>query len=204
MPEVFECRSEMESIRPSESQVSVRAGCRSKDLGDVRGSVAASIELVTELAEPVGFELLLDAVVSGGEVRTHEVTFHSDSLAGAVTGSGAVSLVLATIGPACEATMSRLEESGEHLKAFLLDATASVLVENMMKEMHRQVSTRMSSFDCTVRFSPGFGDFSLENQIDIVRLLGGDKTGVRVMEDSCTLFPVKSMTGVVGWIQHRD
>ncbi len=204
MPDVFECRPEMESVKPTESQVSVRAGCRSKDLGDVRGSVEAAIELITSLAEPSGFELLLDAEVSGDEVRTQNVTFHSDSLAKAVAGSGAISLMLATIGPACEIRSSRLEESGDHLKAFLVDAAASVLVGNVMKEMHRQVGVRMSGYSGTVRFSPGFGDFSLENQVDIVLLLGGEHTGVRVLEGSHTLVPVKSTTGVVGWIQHRD
>jgi hypothetical protein len=204
MPEVFTLRPETGTVNPAESQVSLRAGCRSKDLGDVRGTVGFAIDLVTELGEPVGFELVLDAEVSDDEVRTHEVTFHSESLAKAVAGSGAISLMLATIGPACEAMVSSMEASGEHLKAFLLDAAASVFVENVMKEMHRQVSARMSGFDCTVRFSPGFGDFSLENQVTIVRLLGGKNTGVKAMEGSCTLVPVKSTTGVVGWIQRPD
>ncbi len=204
MPEVFTFHPEMETVRPSESQVSVRSGCRSKDLGDVRGTVEFAIDLVTELAEPVGFELLLDADVSGGEVRTQKVTFHSDSLAVAVAGSGTVSLMLATIGPSCEARASRLEESGDHLKAFLVDAAASILVENVMKEMHRQAGIRMSGCRGTVRFSPGFGDFSLENQVTIVRLLGGNNTGVKVMEGSRTLVPLKSTTGVVGWLQHLN
>jgi len=100
--------------------------------------------------------------------------------------------------------VSRVEESGDHLKAFLVDAAASVLVENVMKELHRQAGIRMSGCKSTVRFSPGFGDFSLENQVTIVRLLGGENTGVKVMEGSCTLVPVKSTTGVVGWIQRQD
>jgi hypothetical protein len=201
MPEVYTFRPEMETVRPAVGQVSGRAGCRSKDLGDVREAVESAIDLVTELAGPVGFELLLEADVSGGEVRTPAVTFGSDSLAGAVAGSGAVSLMLVTIGPACEIRASRLDESGDHLKAFLTDAAASVLVENLMKEMHRQVGARMSGYSGTVRFSPGFGDFPLAYQVDIVRLLGGERTGVKVMEGSCTLVPVKSTTGVVGWIR---
>ena len=116
MPEVFTFQPEMGTVRPASGQVSVRAGCRWKGLRDVREAVEFAIDLVVELAETVGFELLLDADVSGG----------------------------------------------------------------------------------TVRFSPGVGDFSLENQVDIVRLLGGERTGVRVIEDSFTLIPVKSMTGVVG------
>jgi len=69
MPEVFTFRPVMETVRPSESQVSVRSGCRSKDLGDVRGAVEFAIDLVVELAEPAGFELVLDADVSAAHAR---------------------------------------------------------------------------------------------------------------------------------------
>jgi hypothetical protein len=200
MPAVFEFRPRIDAVVPTEAQVSGRAGCRSGDLGDVRGAVERATRTAAGLAEPRAFELSLEARFEGDLVVMPGITLSSGSLVGALDGAAEVSLMLATIGSACEDEADSLERSGEHLGAFLLDAAASVLVENVMKELHRETARRLSGRRGTVRFSPGFADFSLESQADIVRLLGGDATGVRVIEESYTLVPGKSMTGVTGWV----
>jgi hypothetical protein len=200
VPAVFEFRPGIDAVVPTEAQVSGRAGCRSADLGDVRGAVERASCTAVGLAEPRAFELSLEARFEGDLIVMPGIILSSGPLVRALEGAAEVSLMLSTIGPACEDEADALEMSGDHLGAFLLDAAASVLVENVMKELHRETAGRLPGRRGTVRFSPGFGDFSLESQADIVRLLGGDSTGVRVMEESYTLVPRKSMTGVTGWV----
>jgi hypothetical protein len=55
-----------------------------------------------------------------------------------------------------------------------------------------------SGFRVTPRFSPGYGDFGLENQQVFVNRLG-EPAGVRLLHG--TLVPRKSVSGVIGWVR---
>ena len=196
---------ELEDVLPTLKQISIRAGCPPGRLGDFKEAVESALIEVKNLASPSGCELVLDIIESGDSfIKASDIIFNSRSLARAIEGASRISLLLTTIGSACEESSSELETSGEHLGMFLLDAAASVMVENVIKELHRETCERMKNFRGSMRFSPGFGDFSFEYQTDIIRLLGGKETGVKVMADTFFLIPRKSVTGVVGWIPRAN
>ena len=48
------------------------------------------------------------------------------------------------------------------------------------------------------RFSPGYGDFSLDCQKDIIRALEAEKTVGVTLTDSLLMTPSKSVTAVIG------
>lgn len=82
-------------------------------------------------------------------------------------------------------------------KAVIADAMSSVLAEQICDEAQRLISQKNDGFT-TWRYSCGYGDFPLEAQADIVRILNTPKTiGVSVT-DSCMLVPQKSVTAVFG------
>ncbi len=85
-------------------------------------------------------------------------------------------------------------------KAVLIDAAASVLIEqyadyieeNLRKEMQKE------SLFLTGRFSPGYGDFPLSVQKDILWLISAEKQiGMGQTQDGM-LIPAKSITAVLG------
>ena len=85
-------------------------------------------------------------------------------------------------------------------KASILDACASAYLEIVCDEVSQSIEKKKkkSKRYTTTRFSPGYGDFSLNIQPQLVYLLKADiKIGVTV-NDQNLLFPRKSVTALIG------
>ena len=84
--------------------------------------------------------------------------------------------------------------------AVILQAVAAAMIETCCDEVNdalRHMAEREGLY-CRPRFSPGYGDFSIEHQRDFSRLLDTPrKIGLTVTE-SCLLAPIKSVTAVIG------
>lgn len=97
-------------------------------------------------------------------------------------------------------SVDRLLEGPAELDRFLLDSAASVAVESYMKALQAALACEMNMIP-TKRIAPGYGDFPLRVQKNIVELF--PDSGVKCNE-SFMLTPVKSMTGVTGWIPQNN
>ncbi len=87
-------------------------------------------------------------------------------------------------------------------RGVVLDATASEVVDaglDWIMGYFRQSLRREGKTLLNSRFSAGYGDFALENQRLIHRLLQMDSFNVTITE-SCLLVPEKSVTAVTGII----
>jgi len=85
-------------------------------------------------------------------------------------------------------------------RGVVLDATASEVVDaglDWIMGYFRQSLRREGKTLLNSRFSAGYGDFALENQRLIHRLLQMDRLKVTITE-SCLLVPEKSVTAVTG------
>ena len=50
----------------------------------------------------------------------------------------------------------------------------------------------------TMRYSPGYGDWPLAKQSQLLKLVGSDRIGVTLTESSI-MIPRKSVSAVIGW-----
>lgn len=104
-----------------------------------------------------------------------------------------------TLGRGIPTLISEKMASGEYYLAALADSYASQYVELLAGkwlEMRTQEQRSRGLFP-TLRFSPGYGDFSLKYQKDIIALLElEDKINVT---ESYILEPEKTMTFIMGW-----
>jgi len=50
----------------------------------------------------------------------------------------------------------------------------------------------------TPRFSPGYGDLSLDHQKGLLKYVEADKIGISLSE-TMVMLPEKSITAVIGW-----
>jgi cobalamin-dependent methionine synthase I len=75
----------------------------------------------------------------------------------------------------------------------------SVLVEDMAAKFHRRMKKKFQAEDkaVTIRLSPGYCDWLLEEQRKIFSLLDADKVGVE-LTDSYLMKPRKSISGIFG------
>ncbi len=129
-----------------------------------------------------------------------EAVLHIGPKADLLAPAKRVLVSLITIGPSLEQRVSELQNSGEHMKAYLLDSAGVValgaagealrcLVEDTARELGWGVSPSLS---------PGsLVGWSLRGQRELCALLPLEEIGVRLNEH-CVLEPHKSTSGLVG------
>ena len=80
-------------------------------------------------------------------------------------------------------------------KAAVCDATASALIESFCDYVNDLV---VDGKEATMRFSPGYGDFDLSHQRDILGFLDANKKIGISLTDSLMMQPTKSVTAIIG------
>lgn len=80
-------------------------------------------------------------------------------------------------------------------KAMLCDAIASALIESFCDNLNKFLITDKEAVS---RFSPGYGDFSLEHQKEILEFLDANKRIGISLTDNLMMIPAKSITAIIG------
>ena len=80
-------------------------------------------------------------------------------------------------------------------KAAVCDATASALIESFCDYVNDFI---VNGRDAVMRFSPGYGDFDLNYQKDILSYLDANKKIGISLTDSLMMVPTKSVTAIIG------
>lgn len=127
----------------------------------------------------------------------------SRSLANLLKDSFAVVLMASTVGPAIVDAASGAIARGDGATAVILDAVGGQSADaamNWVNEFVRRQVSRSAERLTPHRFSPGFGDFSLDHQSLFYSLLELDRLGLHLTSRSM-LVPEKSVTAVAG-IEH--
>lgn len=140
----------------------------------------------------------LPAVITGEQLRLPGLMISSAALSAHLKGCARVLLFAATLGAAVDRLMLRLSKS-DITGAMMLQACAAALLEHCADNAQADIARQYAqSFVLRPRFSPGYRDFSLLHQRDILTALeAGKRIGL-----SCTgnhmLTPTKSITAIMG------
>ncbi len=113
-------------------------------------------------------------------------------------GQDKIALALCTIGNELENKVSELNQKGELARAVVLDAIGSVAAENTADFINLQICEwcQKRGWGTSQRFSPGYGNWSLEGQKFIFSLLPAERIKVR-LNQSCMMIPIKSVSFAV-------
>jgi hypothetical protein len=116
-----------------------------------------------------------------------------------LSGSKQIILMSATVGEGVEAASKKYFEQGEYALGLLIDAAATAAVEQAADALCNMLSGQFENKGSTLtsRFSPGYGDWALEEQEQVAPLAHVDAIGVH-LTNSKMLIPRKSITAVVG------
>jgi len=133
-------------------------------------------------------------VVFGG------ITLYSKHLARHLNACTCVAAFAVTLGAEADTFIRRYSIS-DMGKAVLADAVCTAMTENLCDHAVSQIAQDPAVYGWhpTARFSPGFGDFGMAHQRDILTLLDGQKRIGLTLTDSHMLCPAKSVTAVVGF-----
>ena len=120
-----------------------------------------------------------------------------ESIKSHLSGCGKAVLMCATLGSGTD-KLIRTAQVTDMAKAVVLDAMASVAVEQVCCEVEELIAEDNPDSYLTWRFSPGYGDYPLSLQSEFLRILDAPrKIGLCTNENSI-LTPTKSVTAIIG------
>ncbi len=174
------------------------AGLKSSEFPPERVREAA--QTVRLLAEGVGsiryypYDSTTHTIIA----ESGDLSLTSDAICRHLAEAEEVAVMAVTVGSAVEEAIDSAFSAGEYSRALLLDAAATTATEACADYLNRTVTAeaKRRGLYTAFRFSPGYGDWDITVQSDIVRLSEGDSIGITVTESSM-LIPRKSVTAVI-------
>jgi len=159
-------------------------------------------------------ELNFDAGITGGylvtdvenlNVKEGIIKFRNQGLnpgrqvCGYIKESTQAALFLCTAGEDFTRMTNALNEQGDIMEAYILDAIGSLTVENAMDKIQEnlRLSFITSRLKISNRYSPGYCNWPLTDQKALFELIGDNPVGI-TLSDSCLMTPRKSVSGIIG------
>ncbi len=109
-------------------------------------------------------------------------------------------IMLATGGSKIMELINRLQTEGKMSEAVVIDAAASEITDSVLDMVMLHVGQMLRNKGrvlTKMRFSPGYGDFDIEQQKELYRLMNGESFGM-TLNEACLLLPEKSVLAIAG------
>lgn len=133
------------------------------------------------------------------------IGFESQALQKFLQNSESCALMAVTLGNLMD-TRIRYYEKSDMTKALILDACATAAVEEACDRVCEMIKKEAAIKGKTItsRFSPGYGDLSLDIQRNFISVLEADRTIGLTASANNILIPGKSVTAIVGLTDKTD
>lgn len=118
-----------------------------------------------------------------------------DSMAAHLAGCGRAIVLAATLGDAADRLL-RLWQLQDMEMAVVIDACLTAAIEGYADEVQEGLAGQYGPL--TPRFSPGYGDFPLEVQRELLHCLDATRRIGLTLTQSLLMVPTKSITAVMG------
>lgn len=137
--------------------------------------------------------------ISDSKIRLGTVELESKHLAKNLRGCEKVYVFGATLGIDVD-RMLRRKSVSDMAEAVILQACAAALLEEYCDEIQQKLAKEQEKKGMYLRprFSPGYGDFSLNYQVELTRMLDCAKTIGLTVTESMMMSPTKSVTALIG------
>lgn len=138
-------------------------------------------------------------------IRIGKMQIASHSLTRNLRGCREAVVFGATLGPAVDVLMRRYSLT-DMAKAVVLQACAAAFLEEYCDQIQEEIGEKLEAEGKYLRprFSPGYGDFDIHHQGEILRMLDAAKKIGLTMTDSYMLTPTKSVTALIGISATRE
>lgn len=135
----------------------------------------------------------------GEHIQFGNLEVKSKSLGKNLLGCDKIVLFGATLGVGVDQLLFRSSKT-DMAKTVVLQACAAALLEEYCDECQDKIAEelQMEGRFLRPRFSPGYGDFSIECQSNVIQLLDAAKTIGLTITESLMMVPSKSVTAVIG------
>ncbi|MCR5400004.1 MAG: hypothetical protein K6E78_00255 [Treponema sp.] len=132
------------------------------------------------------------------QISFADLNFFSKNLGINLRNCSKIILFGLTIGPLVDQKIRKAQLSGS-TEAAVFQATGAMYAESLTELLNKKIKEEYlaKGYKAHPRYSPGYGDISLEMQKDFFRLLPLEKIGLTLME-SLIMAPEKSVTAFIG------
>jgi len=161
------------------------------------------IDLFTANVVPQSVYGIWDCQIDSSVVTLGGMTVHSQNLAQHLEGCRRVALLAATLGTEADTLIRRLSVQDME-KAVIAQAVCAAMIEAYCNIIESEFAQK-PEFDGlypTSRFSPGYGDFDIVHQKDILSILNSGRIGLTLTE-GYMLIPSKSVTAIIGFAREK-
>ena len=165
--------------------------------GATAALLEARIRAVEGAAEPRWTSLEVPLTLRPGGVELEDWYITSEKLRAHLEGCTAALLFGATLGVGVDRLIAR-SAAGRVAQAAVDQAVAAALIEAVCDHACHQLAGQYPGKYLRPRFSPGYGDFPLTAQPQLLRRLDAPRKIGLTATDSCLLAPIKSVTAVIG------
>lgn len=133
------------------------------------------------------------------ELQICNLHIKSENLYNNLKGCEKVIVFGATLGTAVD-RLIRTYELTNIVRAVVMQACAAVMLEEYCDKVQDEIAVNLSAKQLYLRprFSPGYGDFSILHQQEILNMLEAPKRIGLTMTDGYMLTPIKSVTAIIG------
>lgn len=126
-----------------------------------------------------------DVVLTGESIRTH------------LKGCKRIAMLAATLSNEADKIIRKYQVN-DMAKAVIMDAYASVAVEQVCDMAEEEMLSYMPDYYLTYRFGVGYGDLPLELEKDILQVLQAPKNIGLCVTEANILTPIKSVVCIIG------
>lgn len=100
----------------------------------------------------------------------------------------------------------RILERFNMTKALILDSCGTDCIEKVCDEAEKEIKkiAMKEGFITNYRYSPGYGDLSIDVQQNIINILNANKIIGLTTTESCILLPRKSVTAIIGFVDKNS
>jgi hypothetical protein len=163
----------------------------------VLASADKCIDLAKKLSKPKAITAVkkVSKLTPSGIEFTDGTCISSPSLPSHMNGAEEVIFFLVTLGCALEDKSSKLMAEGDALDGYLLDRIGSIAVEALadaVETISREALVKNGK-SLSMRFSPGYCGWPIEEQFKVAGILDFSKAGVK-LTDRCMMVPKKSIS----------
>jgi len=180
-------------------------GCRDAHIDE---RIASQIALVSEeVSSDINVKNVFgiwDCLTEADTVTFGGMNIKSQALACHLRNCNPVVLLAATLGTGAD-TVLRRYSALDMEKALIAQAVCTAMIERYCDTVVCEITQNsgLGGLHPTTRFSPGYGDFDIKWQKDVLKLLNAEKSIALFLSDGYMLIPSKSVTAVIGFSKEK-
>jgi len=166
-----------------------------------RQTLSRSIENCNRLLKPVVLykEHAIQQISGGSLTLEGDISLKGPRLSRALRKCKSTTVFLATVGSTLDEKINALMRRKRFAEAYIYDAIGSVVAEETVNTFQRGYDEKLGKKrkTSTLRFSPGYCDWPIEEQKKIFKILDSTVIGVE-LSPTCLMNPRKSISGIFG------